>query len=31
MLYIIRWVCNDFPDLRLAVENYVLNNFDPSR
>lgn len=26
----IRWVCNDFPDLRLAVENYVLNNFDPS-
>ena len=24
----IRWVCHDFPDLKLAVENYILNDFD---
>ena len=24
-----RWVCHDFPELKLAVENYVLNDFDP--
>ncbi|XP_078355909.1 histone-lysine N-methyltransferase, H3 lysine-79 specific-like, partial [Oculina patagonica] len=26
----IRWVCADFPELKLAVENYVLREFDPS-
>ena len=26
-----RWVCHDFPELKLAVENYVLNDFDPTR
>ena len=26
-----RWVCQDFPELKLAVENYVLNDFDPKR
>ncbi|EDO45397.1 predicted protein [Nematostella vectensis] len=25
----IRWVCEDFPELKLAVENYVLSSFDP--
>lgn len=25
----IRWVCEDFPELKLAVENYVLRDFDP--
>lgn len=29
MVDTIRWVYHDFPDLRLAVENYVLNDFDP--
>ena len=24
-----RWVYHDFPELKLAVENYVLNDFDP--
>ncbi len=27
----LRWVCHDFPELKLAVENYVLNDFDPTR
>lgn len=27
----LRWVCADFPELKLAVENYVLREFDPSR
>ena len=31
VIEIYRWVCHDFPDLKLAVENYVLNDFDPSR
>ena len=26
-----RWVCHDFPDLKLAVENYILNDFDITR
>lgn len=26
----IRWVCADFPELKLAVENYVLREFEPS-
>lgn len=26
-----RWVCHDFPELKLAVENYVLNDFDATR
>ncbi|XP_067129962.1 uncharacterized protein [Centruroides vittatus] len=24
----IRWVCEDFPELKLAMENYVLNDYD---
>ncbi|KAK3731060.1 hypothetical protein QZH41_019219 [Actinostola sp. cb2023] len=24
----VRWVCEDFPELKLAVENYILVNFD---
>ena len=26
-----RWVCHDFPELKLAVENHILNDFDPLR
>jgi H3 lysine-79-specific histone-lysine N-methyltransferase len=26
----IRWVCRDFPDLKLAVEKFVLNSFEPT-
>ena len=26
-----RWVCQDFPELKLAVETHVLNDFDPNR
>ena len=26
-----RWVCRDFPDLKLAVEKFVLNSFEPTR
>ena len=29
--FCLRWVCADFPELKLAVENYVLREFDPSR
>ncbi|XP_076335683.1 uncharacterized protein LOC143238923 isoform X2 [Tachypleus tridentatus] len=24
----IRWVCEDFPELKLAIKNHVLNNYD---
>jgi len=27
----LRWVCEDFPELKLAVENYILVNFDSTR
>ena len=27
----IAWLCQDFPELKVAQENYVLNNFDPNR
>ena len=26
-----RWVCTDVPELKLAMENYVLNKCDTSR
>ena len=26
-----RWVCRDFPDLKLAVEKFILNSFEPTR
>jgi H3 lysine-79-specific histone-lysine N-methyltransferase len=26
----IRWVCRDFPDLKLAVEKFILNSFEPT-
>jgi hypothetical protein len=25
-----RWVCRDFPDLKLAVEKFILNSFEPT-
>ena len=25
-----RWVCKDFPDLQLAVDNNILSDFDPN-
>ena len=30
LLFICRWVCHDFPDLRVAVENYILDRIDLS-
>ncbi len=26
-----RWVCNDFPEMKLALENNVLKNYDATK
>lgn len=30
-VFLHRWVCRDFPDLKLAVEKFILNSFEPTR